>query len=80
MTATTLSRPASPARPFDVAQARGCALAQRLTPEWQDERVLLNGLKSPEIQFFLVRSTGLAERRRIGGIGQPVRWQLRLKG
>ena len=76
--ARPLDRPA-PERPFDRSNARGCALAQRLTPEWQDERGLLDGLKSAEIQFFLVTRTGIAERRRLGGIRCPVRWQLRLR-
>jgi hypothetical protein len=82
MTLTAISRPEPPAsRSFDLSMARSTALVRRLTPEWQDEAGLLAGLKSAEIQFFLVTRTGLAERRRVGGFGGlTTRWQLRLKG
>jgi hypothetical protein len=65
----------------DIGTARAMGLGQRLSPEWQDEDVLLRGLSAPNIQHFAVTRSGLAERRRIGGTraGVPVRWQLRLK-
>lgn len=67
------------ARP-DIAMARSVELGRRLTPSWQDERELLADLSKPNLQWFLVMQSGLAERRRIGGMrpGVTVRWQLRL--
>lgn len=64
----------------DRSTARALTLGRRLTPEWQDEAQLLRGVPQPELQFFAVTRSGLAERRRIGGTrsGVPVRWQLRL--
>lgn len=64
----------------DIATARALALGRRLTPQWQDEVELLRGVPQPELQFFAVTKSGLAQRRRIGGnrAGVPVRWQLRL--
>jgi hypothetical protein len=64
----------------DITMARGCVLARRLTPVWQDEVDLLIGLRVPHMQMFLVTTSGLAERRRIGGLNSPVSWQLRLAG
>ena len=64
----------------DRSTARALKLGRRLTPEWQDEAELLRGVPQPELQFFAVTKSGLAQRRRIGGTraGVPVRWQLRL--
>lgn len=64
----------------DLAMARAVTLGQRLTPLWQDEAELLLGLSKPNYQFHIVTKSGLAERRRIGGMSRrmPARWQLRL--
>lgn len=76
----TLSAPAPPVRSLDLAMARSTTLGALLTPAWQDEAVLLDGLSKPNLQFWLMTNAGLAERRRIGGVGGvPLRWQLRLK-
>ena len=66
----------------DISLARSVALGLRLSPEWQDEESLLKGLAVPEHQLWLVRTSGLAQRRRLGGTrrGVPIRWQLRLAG
>lgn len=70
----------TPARTIDLAMARSTTLGGLLTPTWQDEAVLMAGLSKPNLQYWLVTKSGLAERRRIGGLGGvPLRWQLRLK-
>jgi hypothetical protein len=70
----------TPQRTPDVAMARATTLAGRLTPGWQDEAAMLDGLSKPNLQYWLVTKSGLAERRRVGGIGGVrLRWQLRLK-
>jgi hypothetical protein len=69
-----------PTRTLDLAMARSTTLGGLLSPQWQDEAVLMDGLSKPNLQYWLVTNSGLAERRRIGGLGGvPLRWQLRLK-
>jgi hypothetical protein len=76
----TLTPRPGPNIKVDRAMARATTLAGRLTPGWQDEAVMLDGLSKPNLQYWLVTKSGLAERRRIGGLsGVPLRWQLRLK-